>query len=161
MLETHQIEANETLQKVLSPTLLQDTCSSVVGMIEESKVKFDAVAFTGLSGALVAPVVCLMLNKYPLVVRKDEEISHSYLRVEGPIGAFNYIIIDDLLCYGKTVRRMLNHIETNKPASKCVGLFLYNQKDSYNYFFGNNITEFSFPIWARNDAGIWRKCLTK
>jgi len=140
---------SESLQRVITPDGLEATCSNLIGEIERSKVDFNTIAFTGFSGAMVVPMLCVMLNKYPFVVRKADEHAHSYLKVEGPTGAdINYIIVDDLMSTGTTVHYVLETIAAKRSEAKCVGLFLYNQKDY-------GLKNFSFPTfyWTGN---TWR-----
>src|SRR6185437_651522 len=64
---------------------------------------FDAIAFTGLSGALVAPIVADLLGKELIAVRK-EKTNHSSNQIEGYIAGKTYIILDDCRSSGKTIR---------------------------------------------------------
>src|ERR1017187_8038151 len=61
--------------------------------------KFDAIAFRGMSGALIAPALALKLDKTLLMVRKpkvqgDPNGAHSSEMVEGDVAARTYVIVD-------------------------------------------------------------------
>ena len=86
------------------------------------KLQFDAIAFSGASGTLLAPPIALRMNKTLLLVRKTITDSHSSHYVEGDIGARRYIIVDDFMSMGITARRILKHIKNNAPRAKCIGI---------------------------------------
>jgi len=105
-------------------------------LIVKSNLKFDAIAYTGCSGALVAPTIAYLLNKHLIVVRKDEG-AHSFNRVEGYVNKnepINYIIIDDFIETGKTINTIYEKILeasdaqllTNNSKLILKGIFLWN-----------------------------------
>ena len=68
--------------------------------------KFDTVAFTGMSGALVAPQVADILDKQMLLVRKPRDKSHGTLietaaTYPPPMATPKILIIDDFLLQEK------------------------------------------------------------
>jgi adenine/guanine phosphoribosyltransferase-like PRPP-binding protein len=97
----------------------------MVKLIKDSKVQFDAIAFRGASGALIAPIIADRLNKKLIMVRKEH--SHSWCEVEGDKLGKTYIIIDDCVESGETIRAMVSklHKEYHFRHYKCVGVFLY------------------------------------
>lgn len=84
---------------------------------------FDAIAFTGSSGAALAYTMSYFL-KLPLIhVRKG--VSHyGGGRIEGTISSKKYIIIDDFIDRGNTIKRIIktisNDLETPKPVAICL-----------------------------------------
>ena len=72
--------------------------------IIKSKVKFDAIAFRGMSGAIIACPVASIFKKPLIIVRKSIKNCHSSRQVEGFIDAKKYIIVDDFIETGKTIR---------------------------------------------------------
>lgn len=113
------------------------TISSLAGEIQKSKIEFDAIAFRGMSGAIVAPSVADALEKNIVLCRKDDN-HHSDFKVEYAVDWFEkFIIVDDLISSGNTIITILQMIdvewqrhmekagmEVARP--KCVGIFLYN-----------------------------------
>ena len=87
---------------------------------------FDAIAFRGLSGTLVGPAVVVGMNKTMLAVRKRDDNSHSDMMVEGDKGAKHYIIIDDFINSGSTVRAIRKEVKKFAPQAKCVGVLEVN-----------------------------------
>ena len=88
---------------------------------------FDAVYVTGLSGVVPGAVVCHLLRKELLVLRKDHEYStdsHGVL-VEGVAkerDALRYVILDDFVANGGTMRRLLQYRPRH---GEIVGVVLY------------------------------------
>ena len=104
--------------------------------------KFDTVAFTGMSGALVAPQVADILDKQMLLVRKPQDKSHGALietaaTYSSPT-ATKILIIDDFFVAGETINRIVRSILnlgadeliTSAGMKKFVGIYLYNTANS-------------------------------
>lgn len=88
----------------------------------------DAIAFRGLSGALVAPLVARELNIGMIAIRKRENC-HSYDYVEGCIHeAENIIILDDLVSSGATIRAILEEMRAIRTYVPVAGIVLYNDE---------------------------------
>ena len=107
----------------LTPAKLRKAVQKCVRVIRKRKLKFDAIAFRGLSGAVVAPMVALALKKTLIAVRKSN--SHG-IKVCGDLGAQSYLIIDDFISSGVTIRKIVTGIDRaslNEPT--CVGVVLY------------------------------------
>lgn len=82
---------------------------------------FDAIAFRGSSGAALAfPLSFLM--KMPLIhVRKGS--SHYSGTIEGTISSKRYIIIDDFIDRGTTIKKIISEIKKEigaKPVAICL-----------------------------------------
>lgn len=88
-------------------------------------LKFDAIAFTGLSGSLIAPSIADRLNVGLIAIRKTRDKTHSQWKVESTSDISSYIIIDDLVCGGKTIRGIIKKINNTPYKAICNGLYLY------------------------------------
>jgi hypothetical protein len=89
------------------------------------KYQFDSIAFRGVSGALTAPILAYMLRKNVLAVRKkpsEDGWSHSSHEVEGDTNARRYIIVDDFVASGKTIRAIFEKIHDFAPSARCLGI---------------------------------------
>lgn len=84
---------------------------------------FDSIACCGVSGLMVVPQVAELLNKHIIVVRKGEKC-YSEFRTEG-VAPFRYIILDDLICSGGTVKHIKRVLKDEYPRSSCVGVYCY------------------------------------
>lgn len=91
---------------------------------------FDAIAFTGLSGSVIAGAVGLAMNKYLYCVRKDGESRHSGYQCEGPGTGLRYVIIDDFISTGSTLRRIVEMVQAHTDNSaKCVGAYMWRDDE--------------------------------
>jgi len=96
---------------------------------------FDAIAFTGTSGAGIAFPLSYLL-KIPLIhVRKKEIRSHSSYDIEGTISSKRYLIVDDFIDSGATINRIRSYIRKDRQLkkSKAVGIFLYQSRRTTQY----------------------------
>lgn len=120
------------LQNAIDIKLRKKTIKDLCALIKKHNLDFDSIAFTGLSGALVAPSVADKLNKNLIAIRKDNCDSHaaSYSDefIEGNLDSKKYIIVDDLIFSGSTIKRIMRKIDF----SECVGVFLYSPEMKKN-----------------------------
>jgi adenine/guanine phosphoribosyltransferase-like PRPP-binding protein len=91
---------------------------------------FDSIACCGTSGMLVVPQIAELLKKNIIVVRKNLDCYSDFI-IEGP-STKQYVIIDDLICSGKTVKSIIKAIKNETPRSKCMGIYSY-MKDECAY----------------------------
>lgn len=101
----------------LTPTKVRETVRRAVQALRPMTDQFDAIAFCGMSGAVIAPIVALRLNKPLIVVRKPEPTdpdrqlaTHSSYTVEGMLNCKSYLIVDDLVCSGATRNYIIKEI---------------------------------------------------
>ena len=91
---------------------------------------FDSIVCCGTSGLLVAPQIAEILDKHIVVVRKGiwtegfEQKCYSDFVVEGVVPN-RYIIVDDFICTGNTVRYIMDSISEDSPSSRCYGVYCY------------------------------------
>lgn len=108
------------------------------------EVPFQAIAFRGASGAAMAYPISAQLNIPLIYVRKPRELSHG-LSIEGTNkNITKYIIVDDFIETGKTIKEIIKAIDKAKNCYpelhcpiKCVGIVLYGESNRYNDFVGN------------------------
>lgn len=128
---------SDYLHNVLDVTRLPKTIDAIVETIRKSRIDFDAIAFRGMSGALIAPSIAVKLHKALIMVRKEKEFSHSPYTVEGYHSSypFKYIIIDDLICSGETIRTIIDKL-TKSPShhfGKCKAVFIYRREGNEGF----------------------------
>jgi len=103
---------------------------------------FDAIAFMGTSGAGMAFPLSYFL-KLPLIhIPKPGVYRHSSYIIEGTLSSKKYLIVDDFLASGNTVRKIEEAITDQTVGSKPVGIFLYQSNGSSLYILG----KYSVPI---------------
>ena len=105
---------------------------------------YDSIACSGVSGSLIVPQVAELLNKNIILVRKTLEKTYSEFLIEG-VAPTRYIIVDDLICSGNTVKHILRSIKEEHPRAICMGVYTY-MKDECAYRIN--------PKLCRGDLGI-------
>lgn len=85
---------------------------------------FDSIACCGVSGLLVVSQVAELLDKHIVIVRKKDDNCYSKYSTEG-VAPFRYIILDDLICSGNTVKHIKRTLKKEYPRSMCVGAYCY------------------------------------
>ena len=104
--------------KVRNQAIIKAVCS-----LRKISNQFDSIACCGVSGLMVVPQIAEILDKHICIIRKPEQ-SYSNFIVEG-VMPFRYIIVDDLICSGNTVKYIKNSIYEECPKAKCVGVYCY------------------------------------
>lgn len=107
------------LKAVVCTQNLAVTVRALKACILESGLEFNAIAFRGMSGAFVVPMLATRLRKGIIVCRKPSEESHGRA-FEGLCIGGNYIIVDDFIGGGTTVRGIIDVVNAH-----CYG---HNQK---------------------------------
>ena len=113
------------LAKVLQRSLTRDVLLRCVNQLRDQED--DSLAFCGMSGALVAPILANMICKELIMVRiPGTPRCHSRLPVEGYSGSKRYVLVDDLISGGRTCARIINGVRLFAPKAELIGVLLYN-----------------------------------
>jgi adenine/guanine phosphoribosyltransferase-like PRPP-binding protein len=96
---------------------------TAVTKLRKISSEFDSIACSGVSGLMVVPQISELLNKHIVIVRKGEKC-YSEFRTEG-VAPFRYIILDDLICSGNTIKHIKKVLKDEYPRSNCIGLYCY------------------------------------
>lgn len=107
------------------------TTEELVEYIQSSNLKFDSLVVTGISGLVIGSILSYKINKNLCVVRKSRK-THSLLKVEsGKDTIDSYLIIDDIMDSGKTVRSIIKELRKAERISglkRCIGGIFYDQE---------------------------------
>jgi len=90
-----------------------------------SHYDFDAIACRGVSGLLIAPILAYLMHKTLIVVRKSTADTHANQMIEGDLGARRYVIVDDFVSMGTTVRAIVDEIQKacgSMRVPECIGV---------------------------------------
>jgi adenine/guanine phosphoribosyltransferase-like PRPP-binding protein len=104
---------------------LEQIVKDISEFLSSQCIDFNSIAARGLSGTLVSSPVCIATGKSIVVVRKGES-THGY-EVEADVCPSRYIIIDDFIDTGATIKAIINRISGLYIGTKCVGVVLYQQ----------------------------------
>ena len=118
--------ANHT-SKILSHKYRNKIIMDSYKHLKQYSDQYDAIACCGISGLTVVPQVAELLNKNILVVRKQIN-GYSNFIIEGA-STHNYIIIDDLVCSGGTIKHIIKNIKEEMPRAKCMGVWSYIREE--------------------------------
>jgi orotate phosphoribosyltransferase len=102
-------------------------CCAQIRNIQKQGITVDALAFTGFSGVILGSMIADRLKLPILAVRRKEDKSHSNYDFEGVIEENGrYVLIDDFIDSGKTLRRIKQVISSCWPDVKCSAVILYS-----------------------------------
>ncbi len=134
-------DASAHNDKIVSTYLISAFNPVIVKMIIKSFKKaiknnlfgdFETIAIRGTSGLLIGPILAQVTDKRIIVVRKEEHKAHTSRICEGYLKTQNYIIVDDTIDTGTTIKTIKDCVdgtvknETDEwPTLK--GIFLYSQ----------------------------------
>lgn len=107
------------LEEFLHVTTLREKVILAQQVLED--YDFDTIAFRGMSGALIAPILALNLQKELILVRKPDDDTHSWYKVEGNKSANRYVIVDDFESSGHTKRTIIEAVRGFAPDANYLG----------------------------------------
>ena len=114
----------EHTTNLLNTSIRNKVIFSAIDRLRKMEKQFDTIACCGTSGLLVVPQISEILKKNILVVRKKNEKRYSPFQYEGAVPK-NYVIIDDLICSGSTVKHILKTIREDCSRSNCLGVYTF------------------------------------
>jgi orotate phosphoribosyltransferase len=126
---------SQYLAKLFTPTGLKE----IVRLTKKNLagVEFDSIAITGASGMIAGGMLSAAIKKPLVLVRKETDNSHSSYKVEGPRKIGRYVIFDDTIADGHTVRKVVKALDNPTGIDKpgvFVGAVLWRKKDSWHRF---------------------------
>lgn len=142
------------LRDIYDPEKVGQTFTWLTREVGALREEFDALAFTGSSGA-IALAVGISLGIPVTHVRKDP--GHSYLSVEGAV-VERYAIIDDFVSTGTTVERVISKIKEDSmrdrifPPPRFPYLFLYHSRYSPSHIVRLLEASYDMRIISRSDG---------
>lgn len=129
------------LTRAFDPATFSDIIFEAISYLKPKSKEFDAIAFCGCSGSLVAPVLAYELGKAMIVVRKLKDTkSHCHREAEGR-DCERFLIVDDFITSGDTIRFILDKIKASPIKGEPVGIYLWDAR--YN----NRGIHEGLPIW--------------
>jgi len=144
----NRLMKTEYLHVLLGQKRSHNSIIRLARLIKQSGIKFDAIAYRGHSGSLIAAPLAFILKKSLILVRKPSDARHSPFAVEGCTKKnCRYIIVDDFICNGHTVEAIREEIDEHLTDPIPLGVFLvgglyYCDKQAVKFH------EWSFPVYS-------------
>lgn len=116
------------LKDLFKPVFLKNILNATIRRVTElqAELGFNAIAFTGMSGAALAWAVSAHTGIPLICVRKRLDNTHYPERVEGEQDVTTYLILDDFIGTGRTVETIMDEIASSCHfGAKCVGVLVY------------------------------------
>lgn len=115
------------LAHVFEPEILKKTSELARKQIRkfQKKYPFDTLVFTGVSGMSLGFILSRDLGIPVLLIRKSGERSHANGIIEGYCTGKSYLIVDDFVDTGSTIRRIVRRMNKIDGGPKCAGIFLH------------------------------------
>lgn len=114
--------------------LVEKVAAELLRLKKKRKISFQAIAFSGTSGAAMAFPLAMYLGVSLVCVRRRGEKSHGQ-KIEGPWRDIKkYIIVDDFACSCNTINSIINGLneyacwDRENPA-QCAGIVFYNDPE--------------------------------
>lgn len=127
---------NSYHEEIFNRDLCKATVKKVVADIRALKKElgFNTIVITGISGAGMGFIVGYQTGIPVVFVRKPEDNTHGNL-IEGPDDHTmkKYIILDDFVSSGDTVRRVVKTIQKRAIIAediKCVGVYQFKERNA-------------------------------
>ena len=83
------------------------------------------IVVTGISGMAIGFPLAFKLQLEICVVRKNGDSTNALRALEGYIPQGDFVILDDFIGCGTTVRTIISAIKKESPLANCVGVILY------------------------------------
>jgi hypoxanthine phosphoribosyltransferase len=140
---TYEFGGASHLRQVLTPEWCKREIMNAVDVLRDFREDFDTIAISGLSGLLYGAPLAYLLNKPLMVVRKKQDVTtHGAKRLEGNYGLRRYLVVDDTICTGDTLRYIVENIGNSIPEARCVGLYTFDT----DYIYKPRVLSVSYQV---------------
>ena len=133
------------LADIFHPMRLRSTVQHIHNKLQELKssgISFDAIAFTGNSGAGIAYPLSARYGYNLICIRKGES-SHGNRVEASKVEVSSYIIVDDQISTGATVMRIIGELSQ----MKCMGIILYDCPYHEYFIYEDSYPELHIPVY--------------
>lgn len=134
----------------INPEKRQRAVNFVLDLIKGKKLQFDTIAVRGFSATSIGSMVAYLLEKPLCYIRKEEESCNSCNRVEYDQSIGKFLIIDDLVCSGNTVKQIIEQALKKDYKAECIGVALYRDR----MFFSPEDLEKGYRILCKSSPSI-------
>jgi hypothetical protein len=111
------------LHKILDADCLKREVSAAIEILRS--VNFDAIAVIGSSGTIFGGALSYATGKPLILVRKENDASHSNFQAEGDPVLRTYLFVDDTVATGASRSKVKWSIRHEFPHMEYVGTYTY------------------------------------
>jgi adenine/guanine phosphoribosyltransferase-like PRPP-binding protein len=129
MVKRERYRGSSWITKFVCTASLKKHAQDAARAMRTISAPYDTIVFSGSSGTLIGPILALRLEKEMVLVRKEDDENHSGNNVEGFDGTKKYIIVDDFVDSGATVKRIQRKMHVFAPKAKCLGVVSVQELD--------------------------------
>jgi pyrimidine operon attenuation protein/uracil phosphoribosyltransferase len=115
------------LRKIFNHKKQNKVVSDIKLLIKERELKFDGFVVTGVSGVAMGAILARSMRKELIIVRKDNDGTHSSYSVENYHHGKSYIFLDDLIASGRTYQNVKLSLDICRDKK-----YLYGDKNLTN-----------------------------
>jgi len=116
------------LQQAFQHTHRKDAIEDAVFALSKHRKCFETIVVTGLSGTLIGPTVAYLMGKDLGVVRQRKS-KHCDFKLEATKPIKNYIIIDDMVDTGDTIKKIIKDVDSFYPNAILYGVYCYQSNN--------------------------------
>ena len=128
----------------------QTTIQEALRILTPISDTFNAIAFRGVSGAVIAPILAWEMDKCLIPIRKSGEHAHSYVSAEldacQGMKELKVLIVDDFIASGATIRAIVESIGLHRKDAGIAGVYFYCASSHTK----NKYWNFCFPCYKRD-----------
>jgi len=158
---------SDYLSSVYNVNAFQDTVKATIKTAKKmmEKCQFDTIVFTGNSGSALAYILSAEMHIPLICLRREGEQSH-FVRdredddflLEGSLDCKRYIIVDDFIVSGATIRRIAKAMHDGMETAKCVGILLYSDaRENYKFAYAAGNKTFNVKVFTLSDYFLRKK----
>ena len=129
---------------LIMPDKFNKTLEQTRKIIKLSKIKFDTIACRGISGTSLAIPLAAILKSNLCICRKEQ--SHGFELEIFKQNIYNYIIVDDFVHIGNTIKKIKEGIQRQYSGIKLEAVYLYNPKSCNEDLF-EYVEDLIIPIY--------------
>jgi adenine/guanine phosphoribosyltransferase-like PRPP-binding protein len=127
MRKQEHIDSAGHLYHIIGRTSRHSTIKIAYAFLRPLRAHFDTIAMRGISGCIPGSILAYKLNKSIAIIRKPKSVesTHSRYETEGNRDCRTYLIVDDLVDTGQTIRDIiLKMLHLTDGKARLYGLYL-------------------------------------
>src|SRR5574343_392632 len=113
------------LNGIFNNNLFKKNVKDITDFLKTRAKEFDGFVIRGMSSAIITGAVAARLRKPVVLIRKDDDSTHSETKIEGYNNVKRYVFIHDFISIGQTVDIVRNKMHCFNNG-KMMGIVLFH-----------------------------------